>query len=169
MVAGARTVVAPDGRVWKVGRQWLSGRVRLRREREQNVPDGGEDDWSIGDLFSLDDITPSAVAVGLAIALVGVLLFVVVLPLVALVLELVLLLVVFVAGVAARVVLRRPWQIVAKTSGPPPETLSWQVVGWGASGRAITEIGRSLEAGEVNPRLKDAAHRDPPRTSAPTA
>jgi len=148
VVARARTVVAPDGRVWTVGREWVSGRIRLRREPERDVPDGGEGDWSLGDLFSFDDITPSAVAVGLAIALVAALLFVVVLPLVALVVELVLLLIVFVAGLMARVVLRRPWQIVAKTSGPPPENLSWQVVGWRASGRAISEIEGSLEAGD---------------------
>jgi hypothetical protein len=153
-MARARTVVAPDGRVWTVGRRWVSGRVRLRRERERewDVPDGGRDVWSIGDLFSFDDITPSGIAVGLAIALAGVLVFVVVWPLVALIVELVLLLVVLVAGVAARVVLRRPWQIVAKTSGPPPDVLSWQVVGWRASGRAITEIRRSLEAGESDMR-----------------
>jgi hypothetical protein len=132
------------------------------------VPDGGGDDWSIGDLFSLGDITPSAVAVGLAVALVGVLLFVVIWPLVALVLELVLLLVIFVAGLVARVVLRHPWQIVAKTSGPPPDAFSWQVVGWRASGRAISEIGRLLKAGEVNPRREGSARGEPPRSSAPT-
>jgi hypothetical protein len=168
VVARARTVTGPDGRVWKVGRQWVSDRVRLRRDRERDVPEGGEDGWSLGDLFSFDDITPSAVAAGLAIALVGVLLFVVVWPLVALVLELVILLVIFVASVAARVVLRRPWQVVAKTNGPPPDVLSWQVVGWRASRRAISEIGRSLEAGEVNPRLENSPRQDSPRSSAPT-
>lgn len=54
-----RRVAAP-GREWKVGRQWLPARVRIRRDNR----DAGDDDDSDGDGF-LDTMqlrTPSHVA-----------------------------------------------------------------------------------------------------------
>ena len=70
-----RTVQAPDGRTWKVGRQWLPFRVRLRRERE--LPDGDGPSW-LGDLFDLGDFSLGGLLVGLALAIVAVLLLLVV-------------------------------------------------------------------------------------------
>jgi hypothetical protein len=39
-----RRVAAPDGREWKVGRQWLPERVRIRRDARDGGDGGGCDD-----------------------------------------------------------------------------------------------------------------------------
>jgi hypothetical protein len=143
-----RDVLAPDGRMWKVGRQWLPFRVRLRRERE--VPELGEPSWG----FNLDafaDFSLGGILFGLAVAILGALLLVVVWPVVALALEIVILVVVFLVALAGRLVLRRPWRIVARTRGSARSTLAWHVVGWRASGRVIEEVADALAAGQSQP------------------
>ncbi len=145
-------MVAPDGRTWKVRRVWVEHSVRLRRERDlSDAPSGDGDGWSWDDFLGLDDITPAAILIALAVAVAGVLLFLVVWPLVALAVELVLLLVLFLAGVAGRLLLRRPWRVRAETTTRPVATLEWQVVGWRASGRLLDEVASSIQAGGEPP------------------
>jgi hypothetical protein len=125
-----------------VGRQWLpTRRVRLRRELDFPEPSG---------LFDVlgDDLTAGGIVAGLAIAIVAVLLLLVVWPVVAIAVEVVILILLFLAGLAGRLVLRRPWLIVARTEGPPRATLAWHVAGWRASGEAVADVARALGAGQ---------------------
>ena len=134
--------------MWKVGRQWLPYRVRLRRERE--LPDAPDASW-LGDLFDFADFSLGGILVGLALAILVVLLFLVVWPLVALAIEIVLVIIVFLVALAGRLVFRRPWRIVARTRGSIRSTLAWHVVGWRASGRVIDEVADALAAGQTQP------------------
>jgi hypothetical protein len=132
-----RTVTAPDGREWKVGRQWLPRRVRIRPDR------------SIGDLSDLmlwDDL--GGFAIGILIA-VGLLLVVfVIFPIVAIALELLLLILLLLVGVIGRVALRKPWHVLARTG---EAAYRWPVKGWRASGERIDEVAAALASGSMPP------------------
>ena len=141
------SVLAPDGRKWTVGRQWLPRSVRLRRRK--------------GEGFSFDDWVAFAnlgggitVIVGIAIAVLVVLVLAV-----ALALELVILLLLLLGGLAGRFTRRRPWRVVARTTGPDPEERAWNVKGWRASGELTEEVARALEAG-TDPRPTGAERLD---------
>ena len=150
-MAGARSVLAPDGRMWSVGRQWLPEPVRLRprRDGQQSGPDG--DGWSLGDLADIGDVTPAGIAAALTAIAAAVVLLTVVVPLVAFVVELILFLLLAAITIAGRVILRRPWRVVARTKGPPRTTLCWQVAGWAASGAVVEEVAAALADGETRP------------------
>jgi hypothetical protein len=124
-----RTVTAPDGKTWKVGRRWAPRRPHIRRAR------GGD---AMFDGFMFDDLWG---------VLLGILLVVVVLVLfnvLAIAVELLFVLVVLVAGVFGRVVLRRPWVVEARAGG---ESHEFPVVGWRASEAKIDEISMRLGSG----------------------
>ncbi|MDQ3936286.1 MAG: hypothetical protein M3340_16830 [Actinomycetota bacterium] len=144
-----RTVQAPDGRMWTVGRQWLPYRVRLRRRREPPAPETPL--WGL-DLLDFAGFSVGGVLFGIAMAIVVVLLFLVIWPLVALAAEIVLAIVLFLVALAGRVLFRRPWRIVARTRDSIHSTLAWHVAGWGESGRVIDEVADALSAGQVQPR-----------------
>lgn len=145
-------MLAPDGRSWKVSRQWLpSTRVRVRRERD--LPDLPDASW----LPDVADAGAGGVLAAFAIVIVGIFLLLVVWPVVALALELVILLVLFLAGIVGRLVLRRPWRIVARSKSPGPKVLAWNVVGWRASGRVIGEVEQALRSGADQPRPAGAS------------
>jgi hypothetical protein len=133
--------------MWKVGREWLPRRVRLRRERE--LPDG-DVSW-LADLFDVD-FSAGAIVAAISIAVVGAFLFLIVWPIVALALELVILVLLFLASLAGRVVLRRPWRVVARTKDPGHAALAWDVKGWRESGRVIEEVAHALESGQKRPQ-----------------
>ena len=120
-------VTAPDGREWKVGRQWLPRRVRVR-------PDLDPFD------FATFDDAGAGIVVGLALALA---LFVALLLLAPL-LELLILLVLLAGGVIARVVFRRPWHVIARSGR---EERRWPVKGFRASGERVQEIAAALASG----------------------
>jgi hypothetical protein len=143
-----RAVSAPDGRSWTVGRQWLPFRVRVRPERDLLDPPTASS-WVDADVFA--DFSLGGILVGLALAVLGVLLVLVVWPIVALAIEIVVLIVVFLVALAGRLLFRRPWRIVARTRDSVHSTLAWHVVGWGASGRVIDEVADALAAGETQP------------------
>ncbi len=141
-----RAVQAPDGREWKVGRQWLPFRVRLRRQRDLPDPNW----WlHLGDFV---DFSLGGILVGLALAVLGVLLLFVVWPVVALAIEIVVLVIVFLVALAGRVFFRRPWRVVARTSDSFRASLAWHVAGWGESGRVIDEVADAIAAGHSQPR-----------------
>ena len=150
-MAGARSALAPDGRMWSVGRQWLPEPVRLRPRREEQEGGGGGEGWSWGDLADIGDVTLAGIAAALATIVAAIVLFAVVVPLVTFVIELILFAALAAATVAGRVVLRRPWRVVARTKGPPRTRLCWQVSGWSASGAVVDQLVAALEAGEVRP------------------
>ena len=152
---GRRTVIAPDGRTWRVGRRWFGKRIRLRGEDRPDRPDlsdgpdlsEGFDGSSLGDFFSFDDITPAGILAGLAIAVAAAFAVLVVWPVVVLAIELVLLLVVAAATLAGRILFRRPWTVEARTQSPTRRVREWEVVGWRRSSALIDEICTGLADG----------------------
>ena len=142
-------MLAPDGRMWTVGRDWLPVRIRLRRERELGEPSASP--WDIGDFVAAADGSVGGILVAIALAVLAVLVFTLLWPLVALAAEIVLLVVLFLAGLAGRVLLRRPWRVVARSRSPERIERAWHVRGWRASGAAIAAIEEALAAG-LEPR-----------------
>ncbi|HEX8645782.1 MAG TPA: hypothetical protein VF715_02700 [Thermoleophilaceae bacterium] len=138
-----RKVLAPDGRKWKVGRDWFPRRVRRRWETRDGLD-------VLGDLGFDLDIGPFAAV--LAVVFVVIVLVVVILPLLALAVEVVIVILAALAALAARLLRRRPWRLVARSHEPYDEELDWHVVGWRESGEAIDAIRAALEAGR-EPRL----------------
>jgi hypothetical protein len=149
----ARSVLAPDGRMWKVGRQWLPFRVKIRRERE--LPDVDPSWWV--DPLALADAGLGGLIVGLGIAVTVTFLILFVWPVVAIALELVILFLALIVATAGRFVLRRPWRIVARSRSAGPATLAWHVVGWRESGRVIDEVADSLAGGNPEPSPRGAS------------
>ena len=148
-----RTVTAPDGREWKVGRQWMPRWVRLRPRRKKKDADGNESGWDITDVAFFDDL--GGVVIGIAlVAIVFVLLFVL-FPVVAIALELLLVIVLFIAGLFARIVLRRPWHVLARTG---EAAYRWPVKGWRASGDRVEQVADSLAAGSMPPGAELLKH-----------
>jgi hypothetical protein len=143
------TVTAPDGRTWTVRRRWGRG----PRWRSRDVPFGkpleAADAVALAPSGGLADLVLGFVVilvVGVVIAIVVTLL----LPLVVFLVEAVLLAV----GVYA---LGRPWTIEATTADGPQETLTWPVRGWRRSRRAVEEVARELERGDLHV-APDCAH-----------
>jgi hypothetical protein len=145
--------VAPDGRVWTVGRRWVRHRPRLRRrDRDSDSGADAADAGSFwGDFLSFDDITPAGILAALAIAVAVALLFLVVWPLVAIAIELLIVLLLALAGIVGRVLFRRPWTVEARGAR---DHLTWEVPGWRASGELVEDIGRRIVAGEDPRRIQ---------------
>jgi hypothetical protein len=142
-----RTVTAPDGRKWKLGRRWFPGRRRVWRPRLRDMPDG-----SIGDLG--DDL---GILGAILIAILAVIIFValafLLLNVVALAIELFIIVVLLIAGVVGRVVFRRPWTVYARTEG---QLWHSSVKGWRASGRALDDVAERIRSGaELQPAPGD--------------
>ncbi len=140
------TVTAPDGRTWKVRRQWvprlgsetLWGRFTRRvRRRTKGEPDrNGLDAGDTLHAFDLDGFV-----VALAIIAFLVFMFFLGWPLLMALVDVLVVLVLLVVGVIARVVFRRPWTIEARATGTD-EVRHWRIVGW----RASEAHRRSVEA-----------------------
>lgn len=127
-------MTAPDGREWKVGRQWLPRRLRVRRpDLDWFDPSGGLDD--AGGLLLL-------LAVFAAVLLVVFVVF----PVVVLALELLLLIFLLLLGVAGRVLFGRPWHVLARTEGA---AYRWPVKGWRESGERVDQVAGTLASGSV--------------------
>jgi hypothetical protein len=149
----ARTVMDPDLHEWRVGREWLPFRVRVPRGRDSadllDFPDLGFFDDAGGILAALTALASVVV------------LFLVIWPVIAIAAELVLVVLLVLAGVAGRVVLRRPWTVraVSRSGGGR----RWQVVGWRASGALIDEVAASLQEGRgLPPAGLDVVYRSAP-------
>ena len=76
-----RRVTAPDGREWKVGRQWLPARMRIRRDDGDGPGDGDGGGFldTMGDFLGIDD-AGAGILVGFAVLALSALLFAVVFP-----------------------------------------------------------------------------------------
>ena len=111
-------------------------RRRLKRE------DLGVGD--VSDLMFFDDL--GALAIGIAIAAALFVLLFVLFPVIAIALEILLLLVLFLAGLFARLVLRKPWHVLARTGDA---AYRWPVKGWRASGERVDQIADQLASGSM--------------------
>lgn len=134
-----RRVTAPDGSRWKVGRQWMPKRVRVRGSDLTS----GDLGVGPGDFFSFDD-AGAGIVIGLALVVLVGFVLLVVFPIVALTIELVLLLVLFVAGLVGRIVFKRPWHVIARSDA---QELRWPVQGWRESGERVDAVADALAAG----------------------
>jgi hypothetical protein len=141
-------VTAPDGTRWKVGRQWWPERGPDPADATfGDVPSGsGGGDWF--DLGDADGILAVLVVIG--VVLLAVLFFTtVVIPVVVFTIELIVLIVLFFAGLAGRLLFRKPWTVRARTDG---RTLHrWQIVGFRSSGEFRDEVAAALSSGRVLP------------------
>ncbi len=148
-----RQVTAPDGREWKVGRQWLPTRVRIRRDdiHDPGGGDGGDGFLdTMGDFFGIDD-AGAGILVGFAVVALTALLLAVVFPVIALTLELIVLLALFLAGIVGRVLFRRPWHVLARTDDA---RYRWPVRGWRASGERVNAVADGLARGSLLPEAE---------------
>lgn len=155
-----RTVTAPDGARWRVGRRWMPARaVEVRRRLPAPTLRGISRDWLDGvwavDFGDADDLGVIVVAV-VAALVVGILLVFVVLPLIGLAVELAVPVVLLGTSVVGRVLFRRPWVVEAVNVDRPEQRAELPVKGWRASGRAIVAIERAIECNGVPPAV-DAA------------
>lgn len=135
-----RTIRGADGREWRVARRWLpwAPRKRGRFDGAADALHGSDLGVDIGD-------GPAGVVIAIVAAVAFVLFIVFVLPIVLTILEIVLVLFLLPLFVVARLVLRKPWVIVARTKGPPPEERSASVSGWRASGNAMQELVQEIQ------------------------
>jgi hypothetical protein len=115
-----------------------------RRRRARDQQQQGDADWgdAVEGALHLEEIGLAILAV-LGVAL---LLWFFVLPALIFVLDLALILLLAAFGIATRVLFRRPWDVVAKTDGPPAERVELPVVGWRASGDYIDEVAYRIES-----------------------
>jgi hypothetical protein len=156
-----RQVVGPDGRTWRVARRWTRRQVRWRRVAQRREGDGRW--WEVLDVFHLLDLAelhPALAAVA-AVAILLVLLglaAVFVVPLLLALVDVLVIAALLVVGAVARTLLGRPWEVEARTAGPPPEERSWRLRGWRASDRAVEQVARGLERGQTDP-APELAHR----------
>jgi len=142
-----RHVTAPDGREWKVGRQWLPARVRIRPDRGDGDDDDGDGFLdTMGDFFGIDD-AGAGILVGFAVLALSALVLAIVFPVIALTLELIILLALFLAGIVGRLVFRRPWHVLARTDGGA--RYRWPVRGWRASGERVHAVADALARGSL--------------------
>jgi hypothetical protein len=114
-----------------------TGEAKKKRRRSRT---SWLDGFEVLDVF--DDPGPTLVII--AVVGVALLAWFFVLPLAILLLDLVFVLLLAVAGVAVRVLFRRPW-IVEAVSGDA--RLQWPVVGWRASRRSVAEVTQALQLG----------------------
>jgi hypothetical protein len=165
-----QTVTTPNGEAWTVRRCWMAkrqlrwrGRNPLGRRppkgRQSRSRDKGDrTDWlHTVDVIDADNPLAAllAVAVVIVIAVLGWFFLV---PLLLAILDLTILILLTLGGLATRTLLRRPWEIEALA--PDGRRLTWQVVGWQRSRRAITAVTRVLHQGQIPPT--DSPHFPPP-------
>ena len=124
----------------RLGAETLRGRFHRRfRQTARRTSDAADVDPGCA-----LDVGEGIVAAILVLVVILVAIFVLI-PLVIALVEIVGLLLLGVALLASRVLLRRPWVIEAATD--EESRYEWRVVGWQASGAAVAELARHLQAG----------------------
>ncbi len=143
---GPQCVVAPDGVEWRVGRRWPTRRLGWTWKRRGVASEAIS---GLGQGIGGVDFQGGALVVVGALAVLLILI-----PLLFFGLELIVLGALLAAGVAARVVLRQPWLIEARSSDPltPGRLLEWRVVGWRKSHNLIEQVVSDLAAGREPPQ-----------------
>jgi hypothetical protein len=112
-------------------------RGRFRRDSDRSLADAGIETLNAIDLMD------SPVA-ALAVAGAALLIFIVLLPLIGFFIELLLVLLVVWSGLAARLVLGRPWIVRAANLDDATQSAAFPVKGWRGSGRAVEELKRVI-------------------------
>jgi len=139
-------VCGPEGREWTVGVRWLPRRPTWLgwgpgRTRKKGEPSDLE--WlDLAGGCMPDDIPVLGAIVAIIIVLT--LIWFAVLPVAVFALDLLFVLILAAAGVATRVLFRRPWIVEASTEG---EVRRWPVVGLGSSRAMVGEVVWAIEHG----------------------
>lgn len=115
-------------------------RRRFRANRAESVGDVAFDP------FVPLDVLDSPVA-ALIVAAAVLLLFLVLLPLIGFLFELLVVLLLVWSGIAARLVLGRPWIVEAVDLDDAERSTAFAVKGWRRSGRAIDELAQEIATG----------------------
>lgn len=164
-------LIDPSGRVWTVRRRWLPrlpgetlwGRFRRRFRRGTKAMRNLD---GLGDIVDVPTGDGFGGIVAGILAVIALLIFVVVvLPLLFALFEVIVLVLVGLLVLAARVLFRRPWTVEAASED---EVLTWQVVGWEASGEQVARAGALLsdgmrpEGAEVRPNRSNGSPDDGP-------
>jgi hypothetical protein len=160
-VIGAKKVTAPDGTVWRVGRQWLPTKPTLWRPKkrpkkpaEKRSGGGGGGGDLFGGLDSFDEGFLIALAL-IAVVVVVILLVTVVFPILVLGIEVLIVIVLLVGGLAARLVFRKPWTIRARAEDG--RELTWRAPGFQRSGRVRDDAATALALGQTDVHPSEAA------------
>jgi hypothetical protein len=158
----ARTVTAPSGERWRVGRRWMARPLPnpWRKRRGKTGDREGGERGSAWNWFDVPDLGGADDALGgLALVIVGVvvaaLVVFVLLPLLGVALELAVLIALSSSGVLGSVFLGRPWTIEAVKIGVSDQTATFAVKGWRRSRRAIRAVSQSIEQTGQPPQLVD--------------
>jgi hypothetical protein len=142
---GPRRVVAPDGVQWRIGRRWLTRRVRVGRPGRGEI--ASESLMQVGpalpDLASLDlgeGLLVIAAVVAVALVLIPILFFGI---------ELVIVGALLASAVIGHTLLGQPWIVEARSTDAESfaRLLEWRVRGWRQSGKLISRIAADLSAG----------------------
>jgi hypothetical protein len=147
-VISSRTVTAPDGTIWTIRRHWAPkprwrGRSRPWRPREERDPRRSWGNFLDFPNFDFGDDLAGSILVIVGLILLVVFMIFIGWPLLLFLFETLLIIpITFVAGVAGRVLFRRPWTIEATG----PRRVEWKVVGWRASSRAADRMEKSIAA-----------------------
>ena len=153
----SRTVTAPGGETWAVSPRWnlTESPVRLPSawRRKDRDGDGRFADWLDPSVMIGDDLVGTLVFLVIMIV-VGVLAWFVIWPLLAIAIEVLIGLLLVFASIVARVALRRPWIVEARSSGGG--RLEYAVRGYGAMRRVLAELAAQLQLGNARPQLAGA-------------
>lgn len=161
-------VTAPDGSEWEVGRRWMDRsppKLFRRRQSAEGSDKGRWLDFAPVDFGGIDDFLGGIVVAIVAAAIIALFVFVI-LPLLGIALEFALLIVLLASGVFGRVFLRRPWTIEAVRRDASGDSVTFAVVGWRRSRRAIDDLKTAIAQTGVPARLPEAVPLSPP-THAP--
>ena len=140
-----RTVTAPNGTRWKLGRRWFPRWAVLWRKDPGDVPDVPSFDDDTG-ILAMIFLTIFAVIAAIFLALV---LF----NVIAIAIELLIFILALIVGLFSRVVLRKPWTVYAKSRHITHER---HAVGWRGSRRLIDDMAARLGSGlELEPAPGD--------------
>jgi hypothetical protein len=131
----AQAATDPSGARWRVGIRWLPWPLRFRRDARL---DPAAVNWLPFGPDAGGGVTLLLVVVAV------VLLLTVALPVVIFAVEVVILAVLAVAGLVGRVILRRPWTIVARSDRGRVQ--QWRLTGWGTAQAAVDDIARAIGA-----------------------
>ena len=129
---------------------------KLHRRKNPRSTDKDSRWWDFLDFPAGDFDLLAAIAVVIVAVL---LLWFLVFPLLLILIDVVLVVVLFLTGLAARVLLRRPWTVVAtRTDGVEIER---EVVGWRASRDEIAAMRQQIEQGLISPTEPTSPYLSP--------
>lgn len=150
---------SPDGRTWRVEVRWLPWAPRWRgpRKRSRDKDDVRWYDWiDIGEPFAWFDEGLGGFVTAIVLVVLVVMAALFVLPAFIFIVEVLIVALVVIAGIALRVLLRRPWLVDAYLVEDRRTHFTWKVVGWRRTEGAMESVAEQLRAGIAVPQVPGA-------------